>query len=91
MRRLPIVICYLDQTAEPPVTVRSSLDGLVERTGDNVRLLLWCEFDEVYSVAGYTDRQLRIVLRMLLCVQKGISVEYVYVEVMAAFCCIAIQ
>ena len=67
------------------------LDGLVERTGDNVCLLLRCKLDEVYCVTGNTDRQLRIVLGMLLSVQKSISVEYVDVEVMTALGCVVIQ
>lgn len=67
------------------------LNCLMESTGDNVRLLFRCQFDEVNSVTGYADGQLGIVLGMFLRIQEGVPVQYVNVKVMAAFCCISIQ
>ena len=65
-------------------------DALVESTGDNVCLLFRGQLDEVYSIAGYADGKLRIVLRMLLGVQQSISVQNVYIKVMTALCSIAV-
>ena len=64
--RFPVILTGFVQTFS---ILSHRSDGLMESTGDNVCLLFRSQFDEVYCVAGYTDRQLRIVLRMLLGVQ----------------------
>ena len=63
----------------------------MESTGNDVSLLLGSELDEVNGISGHADGQLRIVLGMLLSVQEHISVQHVYVEVMAALCSIAVK
>lgn len=63
----------------------------MECSGDNVILLFLGQLNEVYSITGNTDSQLRIVLGVLLSVQKSILSEHVYVEVMTALCGIAIE
>ena len=55
------------------------LQRLMECTADNVCLLLGCELYKVNSVSGYTDGELRIFLRMSLCIKKSLSVENVYI------------
>jgi hypothetical protein len=71
--------------------VKSLSDLLVEGTRDNICLLLGSQLDEVDCISGYADGELRIVLRMLLSVQKGISVQNVYVKMMAALGCVTIK
>ena len=66
-------------------------DCFVECPAYNVRLLLRCKLDEVYGIARYTDRQLGIVLGMLLCIEERITVEYVNVKMMAALGSIAVK
>ena len=68
---------------KPIVPILSS-DALVESSGDNIILLLGSQLDEVYRITGYADCQLRVFLRMLLSVQQHISVQNVYVQMMAA-------
>ena len=68
-----------------------TLDCLVEGTADHIRLLLRSQLDEIHRITTHTDRELRIVLRMLLSVQQSISVENIYIQMMSALCCIAIQ
>ena len=63
----------------------------MECTGNNVSLLLGSELDEVNRISGHADGQLGIILGMLLSVQQHISVQYVYVQVMAALCCVAVK
>lgn len=63
----------------------------MESTADDIGLLLGRKLDEVYGVAAYTDGQLGIILGMLLCVQQSVSVEYVYIQMMAAFGGISVQ
>ena len=63
----------------------------MERTADNVGLLLRSELDEVHCVAAHADRQLRIILGMSLRIQKGVTVQNVNVQVMSALYCITIQ
>ena len=46
--------------------------AFVERTGDDIVLLFLCQFDKVHRVAGNAYGELRIFLRMLLRVQKGV-------------------
>ena len=62
----------------------------MERSGDNIILLFLGQLDEVYCIAAYTDGQLRILFRMLLSVQQGFSIQYVYVQVVTAFFSIAV-
>ena len=54
----------------------------MECSGDNVVLLLLCELDEVYGIAGNPYCELGIVLGMLLSIEESLPVEYIYVEVM---------
>lgn len=63
----------------------------MESTADYIGLLLGRKLDEVYGIAAHADGQLGIVLRMLLCVQQSVSVEYVYIQMMAALGCISVQ
>ena len=58
------------------------LHGFVNGSGNNVILLFLREFNEVNCIAGNTDGELRVLLRMRLCVQESFSIEYVNVEVM---------
>ena len=67
------------------------LQGSVECSCDNVVLLLLGKLDEVYSVSGYTDSKLRIVLGMLLSIEKCISCEHVNVEVVTSLDCITVK
>ncbi len=60
------------------------LQRSVEGSGDNIILLLFCELDEVYGIAGNSDSELRIVLGMSLSIEKCFSVEYINIEVVAA-------
>ena len=60
------------------------LHGFVDGSGNNVILLFFREFNEVYRITGYTNGKLRIFFRMRLRVQKGFTVENVNVEVMTA-------
>ena len=52
---------------------RLRLKSLMEGTGNNILLLLGSKLNEVYCVPGHTDGQLRIILRMFLCISKHIS------------------
>ena len=63
----------------------------MECSGDNVVLLLLSKLDEVYCISGNTDSELRIVLRVLLSIEKSITCEYVNVEVVAALNCITVK
>ena len=67
------------------------LKGLVEGSGDNVSLLLGSKLNEVYCVSGNTDGELRIVLGMLLCIEKSISVENVNVKMVSALGSVTIE
>lgn len=66
-------------------------DALVEGSGDNVILLLFSELYEVYSVARYTNCELRILLGMLLSVYESFSVENIYIKMMTAFFNVAVE
>jgi hypothetical protein len=63
----------------------------MEGTRDYICLLLGSQLDEVYSVSGNADGKLRILLGILLSVKKGLSVQNVYVQVMAALSSVTIQ
>ena len=63
----------------------------MEGTGDNVCLLLGSQLDEVNCISGYADGELRIILGMSLCIQKGVSVQNVDVQMMTALGCVTIQ
>ena len=67
------------------------LKSCVECSGDNVVLLLLGKLDEVYCISGNTDSELRIVLGVLLSIEKSITCEYVNVEVVAALNCITVK
>src|SRR4051794_8944666 len=53
----------------------------VERPVDNVHLLLAGQTHEVHSVARNTDRQVRIVLRMVYCVEKHVAIQDIHIHV----------
>jgi hypothetical protein len=55
----------------------------VNGSGNNVILLFLREFNEVNCIAGNTDGELRILLRVRLRIQESFSIEYVNVEVVA--------
>ena len=63
----------------------------MEGSGDNLILLLLGELDEVYSISGNTDSELRIFFGMSLSVKKRLTGENVYVEVMATLLYIAVK
>jgi hypothetical protein len=63
----------------------------VEGSGDNVCLLLGSKLDEVYCVSGNADGELRIVLGMLLSIEKSVSVENVNVKMVATLGSITIK
>lgn len=63
----------------------------MERTGNYISLLLGSKLNEVYCIARNTDSKLRIILGMLLRIQKSISVKYVYVKMETAFFNISIE
>ena len=63
----------------------------MEGSGDNVVLLLLGELDEVYGIAGNPDCELRIVLGMLLSIEKCLTVEDIDVEVMTALYGITVE
>ena len=67
------------------------LHTLVEGSVDNVSLLLGSQFNEVDSISADTDGKLGIFLGMFLGIQKGISVEYIYIQMMSALLCISVQ
>ena len=72
---------------EPRHVLQRSMEG----SCDNVILLLLGELDEVNRITGNSDGELRIVLGMLLCIEKCLTVEYINVEVMTALYGIAIE
>ena len=71
--------------------IKSKLHGFVNGSGNNVVLLFFREFDEVYSITGNTNGKLRILFRVSLRVQKGFAIKYVYVEVVATVTNVAVQ
>ena len=60
--------------------IKPKLHGFVNGSGNNVILLFFREFDEVYRITGYTNGELRILFGMRLRVQKSFTVKYVYVQ-----------
>lgn len=68
-----------------------SSDRLVEGSADDVILLLGCQLDEVYGIAGNADGQLGVIFGMFLSIQQGVTVQNVDIEVMAALGSIAVQ
>ena len=58
------------------------LQALIDCTAKYIKLLLACKLDEVYGIARNADCKLRILLRMLHCIDKKFAVEYIHVEVM---------
>ena len=67
------------------------LEPIVECAGDDLVLLLFRECVEIDRVARYADRQLRVFLGMLLCVDERLSVEHVDVEMVSALLRISIE
>jgi hypothetical protein len=63
----------------------------VECTGDYLVLLFLIELNKVYGIAGNTYGKLRILLGMLLSINKCVPVKYVYIKVMATLFSIAVK
>ena len=63
----------------------------MESPADDIQLLLPGQLDEIHRVAGYPDSKLGIKLRMLHSVKQNISIQNIYVDVVAALLEIAIQ
>lgn len=63
----------------------------MERSGDNVVLLLFGKLYKINGVSRYPYSKLRILFGVLLSVQQGFSCKYIYVEVMSAFFHITIK
>ena len=63
-----------------------SLHALVERTRDNLQLMLAAQFDEVNCVTRYTDCQLRILLGVLHSIHEHLAVKHVHVQVVSTLC-----
>jgi hypothetical protein len=73
-----------------PKTHAQPLHGFVNGSGNNVVLLFLRKLNEVYSVTGYAYGELRIFLRVRLRVKKRITIEYVYVKMVAAVANVAV-
>ena len=58
----------------------------MERTRDNLQLVLTAETDEVHSVTGYTDCELWVLLGVLHCIHQHLAVQNVHVQVVSALC-----
>ena len=69
--------------SRPLLNIFNKLHTLVERTRDNLQLMLAAQFDEVHSVTRYTDCELRILLGVFHCIHKHLAVEYVHVQVVS--------
>src|SRR5690554_6048327 len=54
----------------------------MESTGNYFFLLFWGQLDKVNSITGYPDSQLWVFLRMFHCIQQGLPVQHVHVQVM---------
>jgi hypothetical protein len=63
----------------------------VEGTLDDVLLLFASQFDEVHCITGNPERKLRILLRVIHCVEQGLPVKNVHIDVVAVFGKVAIQ
>ena len=55
----------------------------MESPADDIQLLLPGQLDEIHRVAGYPDSKLGIKLRMLHSVKQNISIQNIYVDVVA--------
>ena len=77
--RVPFFIDFIFMTkalsaVRPYCKYRKRLHCLMEGAVDNIRLLLRSKLDKVYCIAADPDSKLRIIFRMLLSVQKSVSV-----------------
>ena len=54
----------------------------MEGTRNNLTLLLAAQLVEVDRIAGNTNGQVRVLLRMLVSRHQGFTIEHVYVQVM---------
>lgn len=54
---------------------RISLHHFMERPVNDFKLLFPCQFDEVYRISRYTDRQLRIFFRMIHRIQQCFAMQ----------------
>lgn len=68
-----------------------NLHSFVNGSGNNVILLFFRKFNEVYSISGNANRELRIFFRVRLCVQQRFTIENVYVQVITTICHVGIQ
>ena len=60
------------------------LHTLMTGTGNNIKLLLFCQVDELNCIAGYTDCEVCILffLRMLHCINKLFFAKYINIQMM---------
>jgi hypothetical protein len=63
----------------------------MEGSGNNLVLLSLGKLYEVYCISRNSYGKLRIKLRVLLRIEKKLSVKYVYVKVEAALLCISVK
>ena len=70
---------------QPPNQI-SHLHPLVERTGNHLFLLLFCQLMEIHCVSGHPDRKVRIFFRIMVCIHQKLTVQHIYIEVMRHLC-----
>ena len=63
------------------------LHSEVDCTRKHVKLLLACELHEVHSITADADGELRILLRMLHCVEQEVAIEHVHIDVLSTGRC----
>src|ERR1700739_1015542 len=69
---------------EPVVACRSYCRlTSMERATDHIHLLLTSQPHEVDGISRDTNRQMRVLLRMIHRIQKRVTVQYIYVHVIA--------
>ena len=64
---------------------------IVERSGNYVILLFFGQVSKVYAVSGNTNRQSRILFRMLLRIKQRITVKDVDVQMMTVILHISVD
>lgn len=64
---------------------------IVERSGNYVILLFFGQVGKVYAVSGNTNRQSRILFRMLLRIKQRITVKDVDVQMMTVILHISVD
>src|SRR5215471_16425765 len=72
---------FASSEADPPVAAAMSTS--VEGSGDDIHLLLARQPHEIDRIAGYADRQARILLRVIHRIHQRLAVQHVDVHVIA--------